>query len=465
MFTSAIRRNTHLLLLLPLLVWCTQAYSNRLWMEADSGKSFHFLRDGKFHFHSRSFFMSTVNEGALLDYHTLAAGAGMGYQTAHWKGFSMGFSGFFIMQVYEHNIRKADPSTRNSNRYELALYDMNDPYNSMDLDRLEELYLRYAIKSWKFNFGRQYYQSPFLNQQANRMRPNIFSGLVGEYEKTGWNLDLAWFHATSMRGTVDWYSLEESYGVYPFGRSPFGSSSEYKGNIQTKGIGILGLQRIMNKGKFSAWSYWNENVFNLNYAQYLRTLKIKNTDWELGVEGLYQQALNQGGNEDPHLAYILPNERTWALGSKLAWVHKDNHLSFNTLHISDQGRYLFPREWGREIFFASLPRERFEGNGGIAAYTLKYNHEWKEQGLNLNLGMSSVSTKSDENYKLNKYGMPSYYHFSAGADYHFKKHLKGMSIKALAVSKIAMQPNNLPDIYRINRVDMAHFNLVVDYGF
>ena len=88
------------------------------------------LKKGEFDFHARSFFMSTINAGDLLDYSTLATGAGVGYTSPEWKGFQLRFNGFFTFQVFEQNVRIADPITGGVNRYELLLYDMNDLTNT-----------------------------------------------------------------------------------------------------------------------------------------------------------------------------------------------------------------------------------------------------------------------------------------------------------------------------------------------
>ena len=46
--------------------------------------------------HTRSFFMATINDGALKDDYALASGAGIGLLTMPIYGFQVGVSGFFI---------------------------------------------------------------------------------------------------------------------------------------------------------------------------------------------------------------------------------------------------------------------------------------------------------------------------------------------------------------------------------
>jgi hypothetical protein len=227
------------------------------------GKLASLIKSGEFEFHMRSFYMQTINKGDLMDYASLAQGGGLGYYSPSFKGFHVGFSGFFVFQMFENNLRVPDPRTGGINRYEILLYDMNDYKNRKDLDRLEHLYLSYL----------------------------------------------------------------------------------------------------------------------------------------------------------------------------------------------------------RENFFASLPRERFEGNGDVLAWTLKYNWTPAIDRLAGNIGVSSVKGPDLNSFYLNKYGIPSYYHFSGSLDYAFSGYLEGMDLKLLVVNKTARHPGEVPDRFRINRVDLWNLNLIMDFRF
>lgn len=424
-----------------------------------------FLDKGSFEFHKRSFFMSTINKGDLMNYAALATGAGMGYYSPSWKNFHFGFSGFFVFQLFENNIYKPDPTTDNTNRYEILLFDMNDLSNKHDLDRLEELYLTYETKKFDVIFGRQKFNSPLLNEQDNRMRANLFNGISFNYRLKDWNLTLAGFNKMTIRGTVDWYGTEESYGVYPFGRNPFGVASDYKGNVKTAGIGVFGAEHKKGPWDVKLWNYFNENVFNLSFAEAQYTLKQDKLNFIFGGQGFYQTAINNGGNADQMKAYILADEWTYAYGGRLG-VNKARHtLTLNYLNVSDEGRFLFPREWGRERFFASLPRERFEGSGAVNSLMLKYQYKIPEKGIEFFVGASAVKHSELSDYQMNKYGIPSYYHFVASFDYKFKGYLEGLDIRVFAANKTSQNPDMVADNFRINRVDLWNFNLVVDYRF
>lgn len=425
-----------------------------------------YMRKGQFEFMYRSFGMATINRGDLLDYHTHAVGGGLGYYSPMFKGFHFGVSGFFAFQLYAHNIAKPDPTTGGGNRYEVLLYDMNDLDNTADLDRLEDFYLAYDYKGFSAMVGRHRVNTPLLNEQDNRMRHNSFSGITLQYRHNRWSAFAGGYTAATMRGTVNWYSIEESFGVYPFGRNPQGTPSEYRGNVSTDGIAILGAAYTHpDRYHVQLWNYTAENVFNLSQAQLEGRVKTGDGHLLYGAQGFYQTALNHGGNPEPEAAYIDPSSSTWAGGGMLGYRSGKNQVSLNYLRIGSGGRFLFPREWGREQFFASLPRERYEGNGDVHAATVKYEHWFRNEGLHGMVGAGWVQNPELDNFALNKYGVPSYYHFVGSLDYRFRGYLDGLHLMVLAVQKTAMNPNQVPDEFRLNRVDMWNLNFVVNYAF
>lgn len=420
---------------------------------------------GTFEFHMRSNAMATINKGDLLNYSAVASGAGLGYYSPSFKGFHLGFSGFFVFQLHQNNIYKPDPTTGGVNRYEILLFDMNDLSNRADLDRLEELYLTYERKNLKIELGRQKFNSPLLNEQDNRMRGNIFNGLSARYHVKDFYFTGAYFNAMTIRGTVDWYSVEESFGVYPFGRNPLGVNANYKGNTSSNGIFVLGAKHHKKAFKSQFWKYSIQNVFNLSFLQHEFHTKHNLLNYKFGFQGFFQNAMGNGGNRKIEQAYILPNEQSFALGGTAELGKNKSTFSLNYLGISKNGRFLFPREWGREIFYVTLPRERFEGVGGAQILTLKYHQVLNsKENFSSDIGISQVNLSELNDFRHNKYGLPSYYHFSALLDYRFKQYWEGLDLKLLCVYKRA-QDQHIADIYRLNRADLWHFNMIVDFRF
>jgi hypothetical protein len=424
------------------------------------------LESGSFEFHLRSYFMATVNQGDLTNYSTWGTGAGLGYFSPRWKGFGVGFSGFFVFRHFENNVTQLDRTTGVANRYEATLFDSHHLENHKDMDRLEEFFLSYLHKDWSAWIGRHKFESPLLNESDNRMRPNLFSGLSGEYAPGNWKFTGAWFTHVISRGSLEWLPVEESVGFYSTGRNPLGSSEDYHHHLNSKGIGVIGAEYAQENLKISSWNYLGEGLFGLSFLEATGKKSLSSgVKLTMGGQGFYQAALKDGGNPDPAKTYILPKESTFGAGFRLglAWPHSE--ISLNYLGISDQGRFLFPREWGREKFFVSQQRERFEGMGGVNAVTLKIDRTFIHDQLMVSLAAGHVKTPNLNNLALNKYGLPNYVHLTGLVDYRFQGFFKGLDLQFLVAVKKEDDSGSIPKEYVINRVDMSNFNVILDYRF
>ena len=423
------------------------------------------LNSGKFEFHLRSYFMMTENEPGLLDYSTWGTGAGLGYFSPKWKGLSLGFSGFFVFRHFENNITQKDPKTGLANRYELTLYDVHHPENNHDMDRLEEFFISYENEKFSTEFGRQRFESPLLNASDNRMRPNLFSGLTARFHPGKWSFTGSWFTHLISRGSLEWVSVEESFGFYSTGRNPTGSEESYPHHLKSKGIGVVGVEYVAEDLHLKSWNYMAEGIFAISFAEAVKKKELKNgSKIVIGVQGFYQSALRNGGNDNPELAYLLPGEKTFGIGLRSGILWGNNQLKVNYLGISDQGRFLFPREWGREQFFVSMQRERYEGLGGVQGLNLMYEKTVYEH-LKLAFGAGHVYSPDLENVVLNKYGLPDYFHFTGLVDYRFGGFFKGLDLQFLAAYKGENTGPEVPKEYVINRVNMTNLSLILDYRF
>lgn len=424
------------------------------------------LNKGLFEFHLRSFYMHTENVSGLLDYSTWGTGAGLGYFSPRWKGLGVGFSGFFVFRHFENNLTRLDPATGMANRYEMTLYDVHHPENHHDMDRLEEFFVSYEKEKISAWFGRHHFESPLLNASDNRMRPNLFSGLSASVSQGELKFTGAWFTHLISRGSLEWVSVEASLGFYSSGRNPTGSVENYVHHLSSKGIGVIGIEFERESLKVHSWNYLAEGLFSTTFSEITGNIPVGLTNKVLyGVQGFYQSANKTGGNPDPAKSYTLPGEKTHGLGLKSGVHMGHSELTINFLYISDQGRFLFPREWGREKFFVSMPRERFEGMGGVHALGLAYDKTLIHDKLKISVGASHVQTPDLENLKLNKYGLPNYLHFTGLIDYRFDGFFKGLDLQFLIAHKNEDRFEKIPLEYVINRVNMTNLNIILDYRF
>ena len=113
--------------------------------QAQEKSLLHYFEGGKAEGHIRNYFMETDNHN-LKNYHANATGGLIGYTTKEFKGFTVGISGVFTFKTFGANLDAADPVTGKSSKWERELFDLNNPDNFYDLDRMEELLLKYRYK-------------------------------------------------------------------------------------------------------------------------------------------------------------------------------------------------------------------------------------------------------------------------------------------------------------------------------
>ena len=146
-----------------------------------------FFSEGELSGHFRHYFMSTLNEGALSDYYANAVGRFIKYESSRWNGFKVGVGGNFIYNLYSSNLMERDELSHRTARFERQLFDITDPENHHDLDRLEELYINYRRKRISLTLGKQSIYSPLVNPQDGRMKPYVLDGLWVDYAPAeGW---------------------------------------------------------------------------------------------------------------------------------------------------------------------------------------------------------------------------------------------------------------------------------------
>jgi len=467
-----------ILFVLPLLSLSLSAQHQELnekpglWKEkentTDSTSLLSAFRRGKVSGHSRYFFMATDNKENLTDYYANAVGGGIRFETAKLKNFQLGVSGFFVFNIGSSNLSVPDAKTNQPNRYEIGLFDIEDPTNKKNIDRLEELFIKYHFKNSTVTFGKQLLNTPFINLQDGRMRPTEVEGLWTEINGIKkLKLQLGYLYGISPRSTVKWHKVDESIGLYPGGVNEIGAKSGYAGNLSSKGIILAGFTYQHDKNlKLQFWNQYTENIFNsfLLQGDYEYPLADK-SKLIAAVQIVRQDAINNGGNEDAAKTYFKKGSKSYTFGGKVAWKNNRWETTLNYNRITALGRYLMPREWGRDPFFTFLPRERNEGLGDVQAIMAKVNYKVPSLRLITSAAFGHYKLPEVTNFALNKYGLPSYNQLNIDIRYQFAGFLKGLETQVLFVNKDKRGNSYGTDKYVINKVDMNLWNLVLNYQF
>lgn len=434
----------------------------------DSTSILYAFKSGKVEGHFRYFFSVTDNNRGLTDYYANAIGGGLRYETGKFYGFQLGISGFYIFNIGSSDLTKRDSATKQFNRYEIGLFDIENPDNKKDLDRLEELFIKYNYRKSYIKYGRQLINTPFINLQDGRMRPTGVEGLwfeINEIKRL--HVEGGWIHAVSPRSTVKWFKTAESVGIYPMGINTEGKRSNYAGNIKSKGAFLLGAKfKATDWMNITLWDLFFENVQNSVLLQTDFNFKLKQKiNLISGLQFIRQDAVYNGGNDDQEKSYINKGASAMTAGVRAGVKYKELEVTANYNHIFKTGRYLMPREWGRDPFFTFLPRERNEGFGEVHAVMGKLNYNFPEQRIKTSVGVGYYKLPDVKKYELNKYGLPSYTQVNVDIRYVFNGVFKGLDAQLLVVAKL-----NNGDVYNdkrfeFNKVNMALYNVVLNYHF
>ncbi len=116
-------------------------------------------------------------------------------------------------------------------------------------------------------------------------------------------------------------------------------------------------------------------------------------------------------------------------------------------------------------FFTFLPRERNDGFGGVNAIMCKLNYSIPKANLKTSLAAGYYHLPDVKNFRLNKYGMPSYTQINADIRYTFTHTLKGLEAQLLVVAKINNGETYNNYRYVFNKVNMEQYNFILNYNF
>lgn len=412
--------------------------------------------------------MATDNPQDMTDYYAWAGGGSLHFSTAPWHGFSFGVGGVFNFNLASSDLGAKDSSTGAVNRYEIGLFDVSNPYNRNDLDRAEELWLRYQWKKSRFTVGQQSIQTPFINAQDGRMRPTAEAGAWLEFnEWKNTKVEGGWLWKISPRSTVQWYGIGESIGLYPKGLNPDGTGSGYPENLESRGVALLGITRQFGgRLKAQAWNQHVDNIFNtaLVQADYRHPLKNGHV-LTGGLQVIHQDAVAHGGHEDVSKTYFQKGAQSNALSAQIGWQRGAWQVLTAYTHVTADGRFLSPREWGREPFYTFMPRERVEGSGNSHSATARAIWQPVGKKLRFEAGYGHFYLPDVKNVTLSKYAFPSFRQFNFDVRYSFSGMFEGLKAQFLYVWKGQIGEVYGNDRLVINRVNVSLYNLVLNYTY
>ena len=459
--------NKQIVLIVFMLLTCLSYGQDSLKIvNIDTNKLKDVFSKGKLEISARSFFMSTINEGALKDDYALASGVGVGVVSKAFHGFQAGISSFVTYNLLSSNLTQLDQATLAPNRYEIGLFDVQNLNLKNNLIRIENLFLKYTISKTSLTVGKMKLNTPFLNPQDGRMNTTMEEGAwLNIHELKKIQINGGWLWNISPRSTTQWYTVSNSIGLYPTGVTEKVTKSDYFGNISSSGVAIGNIVIQPNeKFKMNVWDMLIDNVMNTSMIE-VNTEFGKKMKFYQGAMFIHQNAINNGGNIDQSKTYMAKGSMSNAISAQIGMKNKRINTSINYTHITGDGRYLAPREWGRDPFYTFMLREKNDGLGNVHAITTKTTLNFLQGKFKTGIGYGYFLLPDVKDYRLNKYGMPSYHQLNYDASYTFDHFLKGLELKVLIAYKLKQGETYNILKYEYNKVNMINFNLILDFKF
>jgi N6-adenosine-specific RNA methylase IME4 len=414
----------------------------------------------------RTFWMSTQYQSNFKEDYALGQSYFLSTQTKSIHGFSV--SGKFSLygNLWSSNLLERDSITGNVNRYEMGLFDVMHPKDRF-FGRLEELQVNFKSKNFYGNLGRMNINTPFVNLQDGRLSSTFVEGLHLKYQKNNLNnLGFYFLNKISPRSTSEWFKIGDTFGIYPVGQNDQGNPSQYFGNTYSKFISILNWQKTIDKGTEIQMNHTLvHNVSSSFFLQAMNEWKLSGNPTRLisGVQLIVQHGIGEGGNAEVGKRYKSPEDVNFVFSSRLGFKNMKNIFHLNYTRISGNGRYLSPREWGRDPFFTFIPRERNEGFSDVNAITLYYQKNLINNSLQLYSHGGLHFLPHPSLVKLNKYGLPSYAQVNLGVRYQPKDNLKNLNIHFIYMVKKDLINGELRPAWEYNKVNLTHINLIANY--
>lgn len=414
--------------------------------------------------HFRTFWMNTNYPGQDFreDYAlgmTLNLGAVLRYKE-RWK-FHVGYRTF--ANVASSEIWEPEPITGQANRYETGLFDLLDPRDRF-FGKLETFSLEYSIQNFGLKVGRMGINSDWINTQDGRLSPTAVEGLNAWFAPNAqWKFSIWGISRMSIRGSSDWLSVGETVGIYPLGRTVSGKPAQYFGNTSSAWIGIMEAERkIGSDAKLHFSNTIAQNLYSTYMLSIEKNLKVDYGIVTFGLQGGFQHGIGQGGNENDELKYKETHDKNYSLSGRVGWKNSKWTTHLNYTRVGGKGRWLNPREWGKDAWYTFIPRERNEGFQSVDALVVYGKYRFEKTGVSIygHLGFHWLPDTNDA--AANKYNFPSYRQVNLGIKFQPKK-IKDLDFHFLIVNKEALGEVNLTSVQVYNKVEMLHFNGILNW--
>lgn len=414
--------------------------------------------------HVRMYWMSTSYPDTYKDDYALGTSLKLGAKLNYTKNLEFRVGYRISANLWSSNLTQPDPVSGGIARYEPGLFDLLNPEDKF-FGNLETLSLTYSKNNWGISAGRMAINTDWINGQDGRLDPNaIEGGKLWYATESKWKFTAWGIGKVSVRGTSEWLGVGESIGVFPVARGVDGKPSQYGGNTHSDWIGIAEVDKKWKGLDLHVSNTFVQNISNTLWTQLQRNWSTGNPSekWLVGIQAGFQAGLGNGGNSDPSLQYKNPEDLNWTFSTRLGYSISNWNFHLNYTKTGGDGRWLSPREWGKDAWYTFIPRERNEGNQSFDALVAYSEYHFEKANLTafVHLGFYWLPDITDP--KANKYNSSSYRQLNVGLKYKpsFIDKLDG---QLLVMNKEQLGNEQLKPGQEYNKIGMIHVNAIVNW--
>ncbi len=412
----------------------------------------------------RTRYMRTDNRGDLTNYSVWVSFGYLKYEHKFNDWLSLGAQGNGLVNFGIDNITKRDPLTGAGPIYEGNLWNQNRMEGGHEF-ALPQLYATLNFDKHKITLGRFLRDTPAINAEVWPF-PNALQGIWYEFDPNEkLKVQFGGIHQIAPRFTGRFEGIGESIGQVGTGVGVDGNPSGYPGNVDADFLAIANVNvEISEKLSLDVWNYFADNISNSLLIE--PTLKF-DEGFNLKTILIYQRRVGDGGNANPSLRYFSSSSATY-YGLRLEKKQNADLFQLNFSRISDDGRLLLPREWGKEPFYAFQRRTRVEGFQDVTTIMGKWQRNWDDENRNMrfytSLSWSSLPNPNDA--LRSKLKVPSNIHLDTSLKYEPKTSgFKGFSAEVYTAYRFLNDEIGGDESLRINKVDIFHLDLILSYSF
>lgn len=421
-----------------------------------------FIKNTSLQGHVRNFTMATFNDADLRDYATNASGGLITITTPNFKGFEAGVAASLTFKTIGNDLAALDLEAGKGNKWELELYDsFNADNNFNQLMRLDELYLKYQYKQHYISYGKiEIENTNIINTSDGRMNRFAHRGawLHLDFNATH-TFDVAWLDGVSPRASYDWFDFDEAFGMASQGFQPNGEPAAYRGLYPSHGVGIFNYQFHADQFYIKVTNFLFDKINTTTWLE----AEYSVSDFEFGLQYALTVALSHNQILSYAQRYMQPDEQAHVFSSHVSWNQQRWKFDLAYTHALDTGRFLFPKELGRDDFFTSIPRSRLEGLGGVDVFAIHTDYTFLKPDLHLSFAYQEVSGVEVGQFQLNKYNIDSTRQLNSQIKFKPHRFVEGLSFELLWVYR--RYKNEHPPELIFNKGHFHQLNFVTNYNF